>query len=114
MQQFKTVNSAYFTEPMCKLIIYSVPLLAIYDKKGECGNAKLGKERFLNKNWQFQRDNIEFTKDWAKSNEDTDQMNVLKWLQSKNQRNGFNKEAFTMTLCYYNELARKFLLEGKF
>jgi hypothetical protein len=61
MKQYRQVNYAYFSEPMCDQILESVPKLGIYDIHGDLGGVDSGKERFLAQDWQVHRQNIEFT-----------------------------------------------------
>lgn len=111
MKQYRQINYAFFAEEMCNLLLYCVPQLAIYDLRGNQGGVRLAKEIFLKKNWQFQRNNIEFTRTWSASTEEREQMDVLRWLQTQSLK---SRAAFANMLAQYNELARKFLLEGKF
>lgn len=61
------------------------------------------KRLYLEKNWELVRDNVEFTRELDEA--DFKAMEVLQWLPKQND--------LPTTVGYYNEQARKFLIEGK-
>ena len=81
---------------MCTRIIHSVPTLAIYEGDD--------REVYLRKNWRHVRgEHIQFV--GALDQEDQESMDVLQWLQTKNDHSA--------TIGFYVELARKFLSQTK-
>lgn len=92
MKVIRKNNEAYFIKEMCTRIIHSVPTLAIYEGDD--------REVYLRKNWRHVRgEHIQFV--GALDQEDQESMDVLQWLQTKND--------LSATIGFYVELARKFL-----
>lgn len=96
MKVIRKNNEAYFAREMCTRIINSVPTLAIYEGDD--------REVYLRKNWRHVRgEHIQFV--GALDQEDQESMDVLQWLQTKND--------LSATIGFYVELARKFLSQTK-
>lgn len=110
MKLYHQSNYGYFSESMCRLLFHCVPRIAIYDVYLKNGGADRGQALFEKGNWQLLRDNINFEKD-VLNNEEGRQMEVLKWLHVKNDGQRGKMEDL---LGFYNELARKMMLEGRF
>jgi hypothetical protein len=71
--------------------------------------------RFENEHWQYMRDNIQFIKEIATSSEELSQMQVLKWLHITPAYDPASLDThLDLLLSFYNELARKFLVQGRF
>jgi hypothetical protein len=86
---------------MCHHLVTNITKFSIYRQYDSSNVLK-------NLYTQVDRDEVEFVKDLR--DEDIETMNRLNWLK----KDSTTLESFAAMFSYYNELARKFLLEGRF
>lgn len=102
MEQIQKENENYFTSEMCVSVVENVAKFGIY------GQYNAQSEVLGQLHLNVDHDAIEFIQDI--SEEDHKNMEQLNWLKQK----FIGEDSLVQMLKFYNELARKLLLEGKY